>query len=423
MGRRTESLLFRFGIIFLIFTVLTLLMSGLITFFQQSSIYKEQREESVQQLVSYLKDVIVEDGDDFLLYKNYIIEHRNEVKIPVDFTTEDVFSSREKYETLFAQQYPGKILGKDIQFDELSSEVQEAFVVYNHEYYLDLFEKARSAFNVIYTYFVIPTGHELDMYFMIDAVREGKKGDEKHLNLCDELSQTLERHFYMWEAWNSGEKSTGFDTYDNEFGKTYAYYAPLFINGEKVGVIAVDVEIADVNKAILNNSLRQIFYVGLVLVIAVALMLVVIYKSYIAKLSHLQKSVKAYSLDKNVAIARDIEKDANGKDEISVLALQVSSMILELENYMKSLLETAQALRDTKERADAMNELATKDALTGIRNKTAYDNEVRRIEWKMSSNEKLDFAIAMIDLNFLKRINDTFGHEQGNMAIKKLCYI
>ena len=288
---------------------------------------------------------------------------------------------------------------------------------------MDLFEKARSAFNVIYTYFVIPTGHELDMYFMIDAVREGKKGDEKHLNLCDELSQTLERHFYMWEAWNSGEKSTGFDTYDNEFGKTYAYYAPLFINGEKVGVIAVDVEIADVNKAILNNSLRQIFYVGLVLVIAVALMLVVIYKSYIAKLSHLQKSVKAYSLDKNVAIARDIEKDANGKDEISVLALQVSSMILELENYMKSLLETAQALRDTKERADAMNELATKDALTGIRNKTAYDNEVRRIEWKMSSNEKLDFAIAMIDLNFLKRINDTFGHEQGNMAIKKLCYI
>ena len=223
-----------------------------------SAIFHIQRagEESVQQLVSYLKDVIVEDGDDFLLYKNYIIEHRNEVKTPVDFTTEDVFSSREKYETLFAQQYPGKILGKDIQFDELSSEVQEAFVVYNHEYYLDLFEKARSAFNVIYTYFVIPTGHELDMYFMIDAVREGKKGDEKHLNLCDELPQTLERHFYMWEAWNSGEKSTGFDTYDNEFGKTYAYYAPLFINGEKVGVIAVDVEIADVNKAILNNSLR-----------------------------------------------------------------------------------------------------------------------------------------------------------------------
>ena len=34
-----------------------------------------------------------------------------------------------------------------------------------------------------------------------------------------------------------------------------------------------------------------------------------------------------------------------------------------------------------------------------------------------------EFSIAMIDLNYLKKINDTFGHEQGNIAIKKLCYI
>ena len=26
-------------------------------------------------------------------------------------------------------------------------------------------------------------------------------------------------------------------------------------------------------------------------------------------------------------------------------------------------------------------------------------------------------------MNFLKRINDTFGHDKGNIAIKKLCYI
>ena len=29
----------------------------------------------------------------------------------------------------------------------------------------------------------------------------------------------------------------------------------------------------------------------------------------------------------------------------------------------------------------------------------------------------------MVDLNFLKRINDTYGHEQGNIAIKKLCHL
>ena len=30
------------------------------------------------------------------------------------------------------------------------------------------------------------------------------------------------------------------------------------------------------------------------------------------------------------------------------------------------------------------------------------------------------FGIAMIDLNFLKRVNDSYGHECGNISIKRL---
>ena len=67
-----------------------------------------------------------------------------------------------------------------------------------------------------------------------------------------------------------------------------------------------------------------------------------------------------------------------------------------------------------------MQALANRDALTGIRNKTAYDNEIRRLEWRLEDG-LTEFGIAMIDLNFLKRINDTYGHEQGNAAIRKLC--
>ena len=61
------------------------------------------------------------------------------------------------------------------------------------------------------------------------------------------------------------------------------------------------------------------------------------------------------------------------------------------------------------------------DALTGIRNKTAYDKEIRRVEGDLQSDSDKKFGIAMVDLNFLKKINDTYGHEQGNIAIKKLC--
>lgn len=156
--------------------------------------------------------------------------------------------------------------------------------------------------------------------------------------------------------------------------------------------------------------------------IVMAALLHIINQNYILKLINLQKSVKAYTEDKNAAIASDIERENFGHDEISSLANQVSSMIWELENYMKSLLKTTAELRDTKEKISSMNDLAMKDALTGIRNKLAYDSEVKKIEWQMS-DENLKFAIAMIDLNDLKKINTSFGHDKGNIAIKRLCYL
>ena len=63
-----------------------------------------------------------------------------------------------------------------------------------------------------------------------------------------------------------------------------------------------------------------------------------------------------------------------------------------------------------------------KDALTGVRNKLAYDEMCKDIDYKIADGFT-DFGIVMIDLNFLKRINDTYGHDKGNIAIKSLCTI
>ena len=67
-----------------------------------------------------------------------------------------------------------------------------------------------------------------------------------------------------------------------------------------------------------------------------------------------------------------------------------------------------------------MSELAIKDSLTGIRNKTAYDREVFKIEREIQDGRKT-FGVAMVDLNFLKKINDDYGHEKGDVAIQRLC--
>ena len=66
-----------------------------------------------------------------------------------------------------------------------------------------------------------------------------------------------------------------------------------------------------------------------------------------------------------------------------------------------------------------MNELAHKDSLTGIRNKLAYDQEEAKLR-KEFKQGKRDFGLAIVDLNDLKGINDTYGHEYGNIALKNI---
>lgn len=427
MAKRIESLLFKFGIIFAVFTVVTLGMSGIAMYFNQMSSYKQEREASIKQVAAYLEKVLTIDGEDFVYWQEYFYPNTADLLVPLDFDEKTIFESRENYEKLFSEKYPGKVLGKDIAFSDLSEDVKRAYTVYKHEYYLEQFEQARSRFNLAYVEYIIPEvlpdGMTLSCMYALDAMRDERIVDgKKYIELGITVDHKKEEHMHEWESWTAGKLPAGFDVFDNEYGKDYACYLPLFINGKKMGLIGVEVDILKVNKEILSGTIRQMLFIAFILIFAVALLLAFINRHYISKLSNLQKSVKLYSQGKNAEIVSEIEKNATGEDEISILAMQVSSMIMEIENYMRSLLETAKELRDTQQKADAMNELAVKDALTGIRNKTAYDKEVQLLDWQIGEGNA-EFAIAMIDLNYLKRINDTFGHEQGNVAIKRLCYI
>ena len=418
--KKTDSLLFRFALIFLIFTIVTLLMSGVNTYINQTASYHRQCEENLQNLATYLEELLVADGKDFAMFQEHFLKHYDKILVPHDFSG-DYRPAQAKFEELFAKRYPGKTLGVDIQYSELAEDVRMAHSIYTYEYWLNTFEKARDAFHLKYVYYIVPTGEHLHMYWMLDALREEKIVDgASYIELCTDVYEPLEEHEKMWEAWNTGKSPTGYDTYDNEYGRTYAYYTPLIVDGKKIGVIGTEVEIDVVNRAIFYNTLKQLAGMGAILMLCVLALLWFIHRRYIEKLSRLQSNVREYAEDKNPIIADQIEQEAIGKDEIAALSLQVSSMIWELEDYMRNLLATTQELDTTKKHVDELSTLANKDALTGIRNKKAYDSEIRRLEWEMQDGFT-EFGIAMIDLNFLKRINDTYGHEQGNVAIKKLC--
>lgn len=420
--KKSNSLLFKFGIIFAVFTIVTLCVTGALLYANQMNAYKEEQEKSIQEVATYLEKILQADSEEFLWYQDYFLAHTQDILIPHDFGPKERDEAAERFQKAFVEMYPGQVMGVDVEFTEMPEELQEMYAIYSHMYYLLLFEQAKEDFHILYTYYITPFGDEpYTMCYVLDGIREEREENGQiYIGVTDSIYEDPEKHEKMWEAWETGQRPTGYESYDNEYGKTYAYYTPLFIGEHKAGVIGVEVEIAAVNHAIIKNTVRQLIWIAVGLIIVVAALLWFINRRYISKITGLAANVREYTQSKDVLIAGQIDKKSRGMDEIAALSNQTAAMIMELDNYMKSLVATTKELSDTREHAEAMHELAHKDALTGIRNKTAYDKEIKKIEWELADGQT-KFGISMIDLNFLKRINDTYGHEKGDIAIKKLC--
>ncbi|MDO4562339.1 MAG: GGDEF domain-containing protein [Clostridia bacterium] len=67
-------------------------------------------------------------------------------------------------------------------------------------------------------------------------------------------------------------------------------------------------------------------------------------------------------------------------------------------------------------RASILREMAYSDALTGLSNKAAYNQIAAAIERKPEDLRRL--TVAVLDINGLKRTNDHFGHEAGDVLLK-----
>lgn len=100
------------------------------------------------------------------------------------------------------------------------------------------------------------------------------------------------------------------------------------------------------------------------------------------------------------------------KDDPDHIIVGVKNIDSDVKREKEYLINLAQA-RDE----------ANRDELTGVRNRHAYLEYVKQLIQQIDHGDVTDYAIVVFDVNGLKRINDSLGHQAGDKYIIEACTI
>lgn len=167
-----------------------------------------------------------------------------------------------------------------------------------------------------------------------------------------------------------------------------------FDNGMRLLLSASTDEIDADNNKLIKDVLLSVMIISVLCIIGS----VFISQSIIRPLKNLTEASKKIA-EGNLQITIPSET----QDEVGELADSLQQTVDCLRVYM-----------------DRISDLAYTDALTGVKSKTAYKEEVRKLSDNIADGFA-QFGIIMFDINGLKEMNDTYGHDAGDAYIKGAC--
>ena len=84
---------------------------------------------------------------------------------------------------------------------------------------------------------------------------------------------------------------------------------------------------------------------------------------------------------------------------------------------IQNIEENVKIEKEYSERIRLATEMANTDALTGIKNRLAYEGAEEHLNEEIEAGTISPFSVAVFDVNNLKKTNDKYGHEAGDTLI------
>ena len=219
------------------------------------------------------------------------------------------------------------------------------------------------------------------------------------------------------------DPARGFPAYitdTEEYGWLVTAGAPIHgAKGQVIGYAMVDISMEEVRNEQRAEVWQLIGILLTVMVVLIVIGLIVIHFMIVKPIKILYSAATNFRFDDNATITAFEKLKINTGDEIEVLSRSMKMMEEELNKRYAKLTEANEEIAETQNVAEQMTELANRDALTGVKNKTAYVDAAKRLQSEIDAGSA-EFGIAMIDMNGMKEINDTLGHDAGDAALRKL---
>ncbi|WP_296397581.1 diguanylate cyclase [Acidaminococcus timonensis] len=165
-------------------------------------------------------------------------------------------------------------------------------------------------------------------------------------------------------------------------------------NGMKMGVSAPNEEIYAVQRQAIFRMIFLIILFG----IATSAIAIALARRVLAPLRDIDLAAQRMGRgDYNTPVVK--QRD----DEIGRLADNMNATMGQMKGLVRELRSQAQ-----------------QDKLTGVKNTTAFDEKMLQLDRQILAGTCPPFSLVMVDMNGLKQINDTYGHEKGNLAIQAM---
>ncbi|PPC95260.1 MAG: hypothetical protein CTY33_00455 [Methylotenera sp.] len=102
-------------------------------------------------------------------------------------------------------------------------------------------------------------------------------------------------------------------------------------------------------------------------------------------------------------------------DKASIAASWIARQIVKLGD---GVAVTLRDISEQKKNESHMHHVAMHDVLTNLPNRALFDDRINTA-MKQAKRDNTQMAIALIDIDYFKKVNDTFGHHVGDALLKE----